>query len=512
MNNNKLLIQRILLTVLIFCSPIRMAVAQDSATTNTTQKQYPQYPKVDYGSDPQRAALIKKGEYLAKAGDCIACHTADGGKPFAGGLPIETPFGTIYGPNLTPDKETGIGNWTDQQFIRALKEGIRPDGAYLFPVLPYVYYNKISDEDAIAIKAYLNAIPAVHQENIQPKMAIPFRWRFLQISWRIMFFQPYKGTFQPDPQQTEQWNRGKYLVEGLGHCAMCHSPLNFMGGEKREYHLTGGMADEFRAPNITSTRLADIPVDKVVNVFMQNKLIGGGDVQGPMLEVNHDSLSYLNRSDLEAMVVYLKTVKSKEPPKPALTGKPDMKVGVKIYNQYCEGCHSTGQDGAPKMGNKEDWASRIAMGRDELAANAIMGIGAMPARGNCANCTNQDIESAVQYMMSSSGGPGAAEAAAAAAAMTPPDLTSLAIGKQVYDGVCATCHNQGQLGAPKIGDKAVWAPLIALNMDTLFDRAIQGYKDHPPRGACEKCTDADIIAAVKYMVQQSKSTGDYRLW
>lgn len=471
----------------------------------------PTYPTIDYGKDPKQAEILKRGEYLVKAGDCIACHTnKDGGKTFAGGLPIITPFGTIFTSNITPDKETGIGNWTDAQFLKAFKQGIRPNGSYLFPAFPYVYYNRLSDDDALAIFAYLKAIPAIHQENQPPYMPIPFRWRFLQIFWRFLFFDFQKGDFKPDPNQTAEWNRGKYLVEGLGHCGMCHTPLNFLGAEKKSYFLSGGFVQGFYAPNITSSNLGNVPMQQVLDVFLKDKLIGGGNVQGPMLEANRDSFKYLKQDDLENIVTYLKTVRSKQPPKAKTSTKIDIKVGEKIYNQYCQGCHATGAGGAPKLGDAAAWGPRIQLGIEALYKNAINGIGGMPPKGNCSSCSDTDIQSAVLYLVSQSkGAPGEA---AAAPAQPAEDPTSLAKGQQIYNQVCSTCHDKGQLGAPQIGNKTEWTPLIKKNMDVLFLHAIHGYKGHPAKGSCYECSDADIIAAVKYMVQQSKTEGDYDQW
>lgn len=472
---------------------------------------YPTYPTINYGTGEQ-AALIKKGEYLVKAGDCIACHTSeDNRQPFAGGLPIKTPFGTIYSTNITPDKQTGIGSWTDEEFVRALREGISPTGSFYFPVFPYIYFNKLTNEDALAIRAYLNAIPPVQKANRKVDMPWPFSWRFGQLAWRMLYFYPHRDTYQYDNHKSPEWNRGKYLVTGLGHCGMCHSPLNFLGAEKKQYYLTGGFVDGFYAPNITSTSIANTPVKEVVEVFLQDKLIGGGDVQGPMLEVNHDSLKYLDFPDLANIVEYLQTVKSKVPPKPKRSGTVSLVVGEQIYSTYCTGCHTYGAGGAPKIGDTAAWAPLIQSGLNTLYKNAMTGIGGMPPKGTCSSCSLTEIQSAVDYIVSKSKGAGAVPGAQAAAA--PPSPTSVEIGKQIYNRVCAICHNQGQLNAPKLGDKAAWQPILDNNsMDVLFSRAIKGYKDHPPRGSCYDCSDADIIAATKYMVQQSKTEGDYELW
>lgn len=464
------------------------------------------YPPVNYGVGA-KAEQIKRGEYLVKAGDCIACHTdsSEGGDAFAGGLPMETPFGTIYSPNITPDKETGIGNWSIDQFDRALRQGINPKGEFLLPAFPYPFYNKLTRQDVLDIKAYLDAIPAVHAVNRPLDMPWPFHVRLLQSFWRFMFFDFHKGEFVPDTTKPQEWNRGAYLVEGLGHCAMCHTPVNAIGGWERQYDYTGGKVGSFYAPNISANRLKDVPTEKVVEVFTKDTLLQGGPVKGPMLEVNHDSLRYLSKEDLSAMVTYLKTVKSKMPPAPVSGTGPE--AGKNIYEKYCAGCHTMGSGGAPKFGDSTQWSPVVQMGLAQVYNNAIKGINGMPAKGNCDSCTDDQVKSAVDYILDNSRGQ-----STAAATIDPAEAyTSLAKGKKVYDEVCTVCHTGGQLGAPKLGDKAAWKPLLKENMDVLVERAIDGYKGHPAMGACYQCSDADVISAVKYMAQEG-GNGDYKLW
>ncbi len=487
---------------------------QTQTSTNAqTAKQapevYPVYPKINYGTGPQ-ADLIKRGEYLAKAGDCIACHTTPGGKPYAGGLGLVTPFGTIYSQNITPDKETGIGKWTDEDFVRAVREGISPQGDYYFPAFPYPFFNRLSKDDVLAIRAYLNAVPAVNQPNRPLDMPWPFRVRQLQSFWRFMFFDFHKGEFVEDERKSPEWNRGAYLVLGLAHCGMCHTPINALGAWKQRYALTGAFIQGFHAPDISASGLQDVPIDKIVSVFLDDKLIKGGAVQGPMLEVNHDSLKYLDKTDLQDIATYLKTVKSKVPPAPSHGTGPQ--AGKSIYDQYCAGCHNMGGGGAPKFGNSGDWAPLIKLGMSTLYKNAIAGIGGMPPKGTCDSCTDQQIQDAVNYIVDNSKGGGGGGAAAPTGPSAAQAATSLAKGQEVYTKVCSVCHAKGQLGAPKLGDHTAWNALIKLNMDVLIERAIDGYQGHPPMGACYHCSDADVIAAVKYMVQKSTTTGDYNLW
>lgn len=466
---------------------------------------YPNYPVIVYGSGPQ-AALIKKGEYLAQAGDCIACHTKPGGLPFAGGLPIATPFGIIYSPNITSDKHFGIGNWTVKQFAKAMREGVAPDGSNYFPVFPYPYFNKLTDNDVKALKAYFDAVPPVPLQNKPVDMPIPFKWRFMQFFWKLMFFDFHKGVFKPNPQQTPQWNRGAYLVQGLGHCGMCHTPLNPLGAPKEQYALTGGFGSGSYAPNISFSRFVNISASAIANVFVNNQLIGGGNIVGPMAEVVHDSLEYLSQEDLEAIATYLKTVKSKLPP--SVSTKITSKTGQKIYDKYCVGCHGIGAGGAPKMGEASDWAPKIKLGLPSLYKNAIQGIGNMPARGTCATCSDGEIQAAVDYIVKNSQSTSSSTTQVSTTA-PPPNLDQ---GKKIYDAVCAVCHATGKLGAPITGDKDVWASLIKKNLDVLIEHTIEGYKNMPARGACHNCSDTDLIAAVIYMVNQSQTGGNYDLW
>jgi cytochrome c5 len=475
---------------------------------------FPSYPPLN--PTASNANEIKRGEYIAKAGDCIACHTntPEKGRAFAGGLPMPTPFGIIYSPNITPDKETGIGNWTEEQFEKAMRHGISPDGNYYYPAFPYIYFNRITPDDLKALKTYLDSIPAVKQVNRKNEMVWPFNQRLLQLPWRLMFFHPDQNQDSTlgsvgDAPQTEQLKRGAYLVEGLGHCAMCHSPSYKiftdklpLGAPIRKYALTGAKVQNYLAPDISKKNLATVPVEEILDVFLKDKLIGGGNIEGPMLEVNHDSLRYLTRSDLEAIAIYLKSVQSKAPPKP--TGN----QGKVIYESYCVGCHASGGGGAPKYGDASNWAPLMKNGIEQVYTHAIQGIGGMPAKGTCISCSNEDIKQAVNYMVAAVTGPGGK-------LMTPvpkPKPLTLEDGQRIYDKNCSVCHATGFKGAPKPGDKAVWKPIISNGFVETYMNVETGRKGHPPRGACMECTDDELIAAVKYMMQQSATDKNYKLW
>lgn len=472
---------------------------------------YPAYPPTAPATGAQQE-LIQRGEYLAKMGDCISCHTdvKRGTPAYAGGLPLETPFGTFYSPNITPDKETGIGNWTEKDFVRALKEGRDPKGRNYFPVFPYYYFSKIKDEDAHALYTYFMSLPPVRQEN--KSLPFPFGVPGARLSlwgWNMLFFFPQDGDFQYDKTQSPEWNQGKYIVNSLGHCSMCHTPLNPFGAPKNAYYLTGAFIDGFWAPNITKNGLVSASHQEVADVFKKNRLINNaGPVAGPMAEVNHNSLMYLTDADRMAIAVYLKTVESEETLSlPPSNAKPNLARGKKVYYKACVICHQNGEMTAPLIGDNANWYARLKNdGVTGLYTRAIRGYNSMPVRGACVTCSDNDVISAIDYILNKS--------------LTRSQILDLksggaakypANGQTVYDANCAVCHNEGKDGAPKIGDKEVWKPLIAKNMDVLIENTVKG-KNHPINGGCKQCVGGEVIDAIKYMVSKSKTEGNYSLW
>jgi cytochrome c5 len=498
----------------IFCG-LALITALLSSNAQATEQNTPMqpipYPTPNYGAGAHKQ-LVERGEYLAKMGDCIACHTDTTHKnssSFAGGYPIPTPFGTFYSPNITSDKETGIGKWNDDQFVRAMQHGVSPKGENYFPVFPYTSFTRVTRDDLLAIKAYLMSIPPVKKARMKDETYFPFSWRFLQYGWKILFFYPYQGVYRYDAAKSAEWNRGAYIVQGLGHCGECHTPRNIFGAMKHTYELTGAFVEGYYAPDITAHGLEGVSIDAVTDVFIHNnKYKNAGKAQGPMLEVNLDSLRYLTEADLKAIVVYLKTVKSREPSAPKSTGKIDASTGENIYTAYCAVCHDSGSAGAPKITDSADWTNRMKQGMPVVLAHAINGYNSMPPRGACPTCSDAEIKAAVEYIINQS------QKSGASAVPTPPQAVKLTLadGQKVYANTCSVCHAQGLLGAPKVGDVEAWAPRIAQNIDVLIEHAIHGYRRMPPKGTCIDCTDAEIIAAVKYMVQQSQKGGDYSLW
>lgn len=305
---------------------------------------------------PASAEQIKRGEYLARAGDCVACHTVRGGAPFAGGLAVPSPFGTMYTPNITPDDETGLGKWTADDFYKAMHTGRSKDGTLLYPAFPFTSYTKVTRGDSDAIYAYLRSLKPVHQPNRDNEMRFPFNNRNLLIGWRTLFFS--EGEFKPDPKQSVEWNRGAYLIEGLGHCSMCHTSINALGGSDKKAAFSGGLipVQNWYAPSLTSNKeagLGDWDI-KDIEALLHTGVSQRGAVFGPMAAVVHDSLQHMTEPDIRAMAVYLKAIPQKgEAPEhlqletSAQFGTELLSQGQKIYKSNCAECHADNGLGKP---------------------------------------------------------------------------------------------------------------------------------------------------------------------
>ena len=258
----------------------------------------------------------KRGEYLSKAGGCLGCHTEErkDATPYAGGRALKTPFGTFYGPNITPDQQAGIGRWTFVDFQRALREGERPDGAHFFPAFPYASFTHISDADLQDLWAYLRALRPSPQPSKPHELGFPFNLRVSLLGWQWLFFAP--GEFRPDTSKSAQVNRGGYLAVALGHCGECHTPRNPLGGPKKDRYLGGAKLGEgSSAPNLTPTRLKRYG-DGELKDILQSGLFPDGDVMGDtMSEVVRNTTSQLTPQDLDALIAYLRSV-------PALPDEP----------------------------------------------------------------------------------------------------------------------------------------------------------------------------------------------
>jgi mono/diheme cytochrome c family protein len=313
-------------------------------------------PSAPPSATSSSAQTLAQGQYLVQAGNCIACHTARGGVPMAGGRGIETPFGTVYSSNLTPDTETGIGLWNAQHFWRALHHGRSRDGRLLTPAFPYNHTTLISRADADAMFAWLRSLPPVQQAQPPSTLAWPLGTQPALAVWRSLYFKP--GVFQARPEHNAEWNRGAYLVQGLGHCAACHSPRNALGASGAVDDLSGGLMPvvNWTAPSLhdnAQTGLAQASLEDIQTLLKTGRA-GQHHTSGPMAEVVLYSTQHLSAPDLQAMAVYLKSQASpalapaREVVSPARTVRTETASrGAQIYDKQCAGCHGEQGQGQP---------------------------------------------------------------------------------------------------------------------------------------------------------------------
>ena len=297
--------------------------------------------------------LIARGEYLATAGDCRVCHTVPGGQPYAGGRSVVTPFGDIASPNITPDNATGIGQWRFEDFWRALHSGIGRDGKLLYPAFSYTAFTKISADDALAIFAYLRSLPPVNQPSGRLNLRFPYSLRDVLIGWRLLYFR--EGQYAADPDQSAQWNRGAYLVQGLGHCNECHDARNALGAVADRSMLSGGEmpAQNWYAPDLSTRRNGGLQGWSRADIvdLLKTGQSRRGAAFGPMAEVVTESTQHLTDDDLQAIAVYLQSLPARAvaaAPDEAFHDKALFDQGEKIYAQQCASCHR--QDGSGVAG------------------------------------------------------------------------------------------------------------------------------------------------------------------
>jgi mono/diheme cytochrome c family protein len=299
-----------------------------------------------------QASLVERGAYLARAADCMVCHTTQGGKEYAGGLGFKLPFGTLYSTNITPDKETGIGNYSDQDFLNALHRGTRRDGARLYPAMPYTSYTYITDADALAIKAYLFSLAPVRAAPPVNTLIFPFNQRWPMIFWSALFNPDTR--FEPDTSKSPEWNRGAYLAEALAHCGECHTPRNLAFALNNRKKFGGALTAGWRAFNISSDKATGLGAwsdDEIFSYLSTGHAAGHGTASGPMGEAVDQSFSQLAPEDIRAMVVYLRSVPAiasadlpatTAPPAPASHrdggGTPDPR-GKMVFQGACVSCH-----------------------------------------------------------------------------------------------------------------------------------------------------------------------------
>jgi mono/diheme cytochrome c family protein len=324
---------RSILAFLILCSAFSTARAQAPA------------PQALASSD-----AVARGKALTEAADCAGCHTADPAKPFAGGKRFNSQFGAIYSPNLTPDRDSGIGGWSDDDFYRALHEGIAPDGSHYYPVFPYPNFTRMTRDDVLAIRAYLATLAPVRNTPPPPQLDWPYKYRVLMRAWDWLFFHP--RTFTPNPAKSAEWNRGAYLVRGAAHCGACHSPKNWLGANRRGHAYTGSPVAGWYAPRLDGAARSGLKswsVDDVVE-YLQSGRNDHSNADGPMAEVVVNSTSKMSDADVHAMAVFLKELPARSPEPAVLPpSQTQMANGEKIYKGACVACHEIDGGGSPRI-------------------------------------------------------------------------------------------------------------------------------------------------------------------
>ncbi len=361
--------------------------------------------------------VVKRGAYLADVAHCTACHTADGGAQYAGNRPMGTPFGTLYTSNITPDPTTGIGKWSEKDFEGALRRGVGKNGEYLYPAMPYIDFTKITDDDVHALYAYFRTVKPVRQAVRKNDMKFPFNVRLGIAGWQAMFFR--QGRYVPDPTQSAEWNRGAYLVDGLTHCASCHTPMNIAMAPKKDQALQGNVIDHWFAPDISGGRysgIKDWSQQQLVTFLKTGHNDKNEAVVGPMQETVELGTSHLSDVDVNAIAVYLKNQPAEAPDQ---RGKPlpitdrELADGKSVYANNCASCHGADGKGVAGIAPALAGAASVAGKEPETAIRAVLqGFqpngpwGVMPSFAEV--FTPQEISDVVNYVRTSWGnvGPG----------------------------------------------------------------------------------------------------------
>ena len=364
--------------------------------------------KTELNAEPT-AEDIARGKALADAGDCASCHTADPAKPFAGGKRIDTPFGGIYSANLTPDRDTGLGAWSDDDFYRALRFGVAPDGSRYYPAFPYPNFTKLTRQDIFAIRAYLATLTPVRNTPRAPELRWPLNYRVVMRGWNWLFFKP--GIIMPDQQKSAEWNRGRYLVEGASHCGACHTPKNMFGADRRGQAYGGNLVQGMFAPRLDAAPRSGLKSWSVEDIaeYLQSGRNGKSHAGELMSEVVVNSTSKMSDADVRAIAVYLKDLPAGTPePKVVPPPATQMAAGEKLYNGACIACHEANGSGAPRIYpplpdnanlQSADASSTLRIildGAQSVTTARAPNKGSMP--GYAAKMTDQEIADVTNYI------------------------------------------------------------------------------------------------------------------
>jgi mono/diheme cytochrome c family protein len=427
------------------------------------------------GMSPQQVATVQRGEYLTTAADCMPCHQAPGAKPFAGGLSFMTPFGTMYSPNITPNKTNGIGNWTNQQFWHALHNGVSPGSSlvvfpkYIYPAMPYTSYSKLSKPDVLAIKAYLDAIPAVDAPPVPNKLNFPFNIRAVLLGWRVLFFRAAPVHFQKDWSPAVR--NGAYIAEALGHCSECHSPRNLLFATKSGETLAGAqiLGEPWYAPNISSSKRYGVggwSQANLVSYLYKGGNMVNGSAFGPMKSVVDYSLSQLPESDVSDLAAYLQTATKPRDNAPKRKAVPatEMAEGHALYTANCAACHQADGKGIPAVFPNLAGNQAVTGGPADNTIGIVLGGmipwhangPAMPAFGS--SLSDQQIAAVTNYVRTAWGNQGVPDATAALTyrfrKAAPPHEIALADADYLDLPPIASAAAR-KLGCPLLTDKLV---------------------------------------------------------
>ncbi len=420
------------------------------------------------GGPPETSAgdAVSRGRYLVTLGDCAACHTVDPKKPLAGGLYMNTPFGTIPTPNLTPDKETGLGNWTDDQFYRALHEGIDNEGHNLYPAFPYEWFTHVTKDDVLAIKAYLFSLQPIHAPRKPLHMVFPFNVRAAIGPWNALYFKP--ATFQPDSGKSAEWNRGAYLAEGLGHCSDCHTPKNVALAPITSQAYAGNRIDNWYAPNLTSDQKEGLGAwseNDIVQYLKTGQARGKTVAIGPMSQTIHESTSKWTDADLHAIAIYIKAIPAKESYKPGnrTQSTAATQAGLEVYSSYCASCHQV--DGRGLKGAVPALAANgavTAKGPQDVIRAILGGVAAQdtysPMPGFATELSPEQIADVTNYVRTTWGNGAPATATGAMVSDLVPQTRTMLAG---------TSHDRcTQLGDTKV-DQAVQADQVQSQLKSM---------------------------------------------